>query len=70
MCYYRECLQLLWVVVKLYVPASVEPDRMGDVVDDIDSMSDWDLLIILSGYCFSVRAFVFESLTIVFGSLM
>jgi len=35
---YNKCLQLLYAVDELCVPAFVGPDEMGEVVDDIDTM--------------------------------
>jgi len=37
---YKEHLHLLCAVDELCVPASVGPDEMGAVVDDIDTMYD------------------------------
>jgi hypothetical protein len=43
---------------------------MGEVVDDIDTMFDSYLLTVLSGYCFGVPAFMFESLGYFLGIIM
>jgi len=37
---YKERLQLLCAIDELCVPAFVDPDEMGNVVDDIDTMFD------------------------------
>jgi hypothetical protein len=37
---YKDCLQLLCAVDELCVSASVGPDEMGDLVDDIDTIFD------------------------------
>jgi len=38
---YNNRLQLLCAVDELSVPVFVGPDKMGDVVDDIETMFDW-----------------------------
>jgi hypothetical protein len=67
---YKERLQLLCVDDELCVPAWVGPDEMGEVVDDIGTMLDWYLLTVQYGYCFSVPAFMSESLSIFFATMM
>jgi len=57
---YKEHLQLLCAVDELCDPAFFGADEMGEVVADFDTMSDWNLAMTLSGYCFGEPEFMFE----------
>jgi len=67
---YNECLLLLCAIHELCVPAFVDPDEMGDWVDDTDMMFDWDYLIAWRGDSVSVPAVIFGCLAIFFGYLI
>jgi hypothetical protein len=56
-------------VHEYYVPAFIGTDEMGEVVNNSDTMFNSNNSIALSGYCFGVPAFVFESLLFSFDLL-
>jgi len=63
-----ERLQLLCTIAELYVPAFVSPNELEDIVDDIDTMSEWYYMITELGWCFGVPALIIESLYLFFDS--
>ena len=59
-----ESLQFLSKVDELCITAFAGPDKMQDVMDDIEMIFDWFHTITYLGFCFTVPVYMFESLAI------
>jgi hypothetical protein len=66
---YKQHLQVLRTAVELCIAAVLNPDVMRDMVDNIDTVFECYHSIAWSAYCFGVPVFLFELLSILFGSL-